>query len=363
MSNTSLYELKNLLIKRRLSVILIAFLLLTFIYGFTLKSYSFSLEIIIFECLTFLTLHLLFTVILNRIHKFYHSKSAISVVHLSTIFIFLGFYLFVNFQYADLLFVFDKKYEFFVENSYVLKGLISFLILLAIINQFWIDKHLIELDKRNQQFLEHEKRLIQVELINLKQQFQPHFLFNSLNSISALVGSEPKEARRMILLLSDFLRQSIRSKESEFEKLEDELTYLKLYLEIEKVRFGHRLNVVFDLEEELIDFKIPSQIMQPLVENAIKFGLYGNVGELTIKVKISKAEKNQESEYPSELIIVIKNPFDSTQKNQLKGTGFGLKSVEQKLNFLFKRSDLLKIETIENSDQSEFNLKLIIPQI
>ncbi|MES2587915.1 MAG: histidine kinase [Bacteroidota bacterium] len=312
--------------------------------------YSFSNEIIVFECLTFLFLHLLFVFILNRIHKFYHSKSAISIVHLSTVFAFVAFYLFVTFEYSNLLFVYDKKYAFFVQNGYVLKALISFLLLLAVINQFWIDKHLLELEKKNQQFLENEKRLIQVELMNLKQQFQPHFLFNSLNSISALVGSEPKEARRMILLLSDFLRQSIRTKESDFEKLNDELDFLKLYLEIEKVRFGHRLNIDFQLDENTIDFKMPSQILQPLVENAIKYGLYGNIGELSIQIKIYS--ENQD------LLIEITNPFDTSQKSQTKGTGFGLNSVKQKLNFLYKRNDLIKI-----TQGDTFFVKLTIPQL
>jgi two-component system, LytTR family, sensor kinase len=212
MTKSKLFQMKDFLIKRRLSFVLIVFLLLTFLYSFLLYSYKYSSEIVLFESFLLFFSHALFTIILYRIHAFYHSKSAISIVHLSTILFFVSFYLFLIFQYSNLFFAYDEKYEIFVFHSYLLKGIFSFLILLAVANQFWIDKHLIELEKNKHLFIENEKRLIQVELLNLKQQFQPHFLFNSLNSISALIGSEPKEARRMLILLSDFLRQSIRKK-------------------------------------------------------------------------------------------------------------------------------------------------------
>jgi LytS/YehU family sensor histidine kinase len=249
-----------------------------------------------------------------------------------------------------LFYQFDSNYSSFEINSYLPKGIVSFLILLAVINQFWIDKHLVELEKRNQQFIEHEKRLIQVELSNLKQQFQPHFLFNSLNSISALVGSEPKEARRMILLLSDFLRISIRNKEQDFESLKNELEFLNLYLEIEKVRFGHRLNLNLVFPENADGIQIPSQMLQPLVENAIKFGLYGNIGELTIELKIEIIEEK--------LILKIQNPYDLDFESKKNGVGFGLKSIEQKLLLLYRRNDLLQIE----KQDGVFRVKIEIPR-
>jgi sensor histidine kinase YesM len=351
MTKSKLFQMKDFLIKRRLSFVLIVFLLLTFLYSFLLYSYKYSSEIVLFESFLLFFSHALFTIILYRIHAFYHSKSAISIVHLSTILFFVSFYLFLIFQYSNLFFAYDEKYEIFVFHSYLLKGIFSFLILLAVANQFWIDKHLIELEKNKHLFIENEKRLIQVELLNLKQQFQPHFLFNSLNSISALIGSEPKEARRMLILLSDFLRQSIRKKENDFELLKDEIAYLKLYLEIEKVRFSHRLKVNVDLENNLNDLKIPSQILQPLLENAIKFGLYGNIGELEISIKIQKLDNF--------IQIEIENPYDSSSQNLKKGTGFGLSSVTQKLNFLYRRNDLILITKTENT----FNVILKIPLV
>ncbi len=81
----------------------------------------------------------------------------------------------------------------------------------------------------------------EAELFKLRRQFQPHFLFNSLNSISALIGSDPEKARHMIYQLSDFLRGTLKKDEQQWIALEEEIQYLQLYLEIEKVRFGHRL--------------------------------------------------------------------------------------------------------------------------
>lgn len=349
MAKSNLFLLKNYLIQRRLSFILIVFFIFSLFYAFILKTNNFSTYCFVYESALFFLLHALFAVVLNRIHAFYHSRSAITIVHLSTLFVFVLFYLFVNLEYANLFYFSDSKYMVFIQKSLLIKGFFSFLFLLAVVNQFWIDKHLIELEKKNNLFIENEKKLIQVELSHLHQQYQPHFLFNSLNSITALVGTEPKEARRMILLLSDFLRLSIRKKDNNFEIVEDEIDYLKLYLEIEKIRFADRLNVIFDIDSSLEKQKIPSQLLQPLLENAIKFGLYGNIGEITIKIEIKSMHDYIE--------ILFENPFNINDSIRKQGTGFGLSSIQQKLAFLYKRNDLMHIEKHSNL----FTIKVKIP--
>ena len=332
-----------------MSVILIVFLLLAGLYAALLYRYGFSRKTIVFESLSFLISHTFFALILNRIHKFYHSRSAISIVHLSTVIFFSLFYLFFIYEYANLLYEDNSFYGLYVRHSFPVRGILSFLLLLSVANQFWIDKHLLDEEKRAQSMLEHEKRLIRSELDKLKQQFQPHFLFNSLNSISALIGSQPAEARRMILLLSDFLRLSIRERDKEFESLREAREFLGLYLEIEKVRFGHRLNVEVEINPELEEEQIPVQILQPLVENAIKYGLYGNLGRLTIGVRVKREEKL--------LRMQITNPYEENAVNASKGTGFGLKSVEQKLKILYGRTDLLRIR----KSNGQFEIEISIP--
>lgn len=178
------------------------------------------------------------------------------------------------------------------------------------------------------------------ELYKLRQQLQPHFLFNSLNSISALVVTRPAEARKMIQQLSDYLRSTLKKEEYKWVSLEEELEYLRLYLDIEKVRFGHRLSTVLRQDEKALPLKLPALLLQPIVENAIKFGLYDTTENITISV-VSEIENNM-------LVIRVQNPFDPDVSKPVKGTGFGLNSVQKRLFLLFARNDLLTTDIREN---------------
>lgn len=189
----------------------------------------------------------------------------------------------------------------------------------------------------------------EAELTQLRQQLQPHFLFNSLNSISALTVSQPQKAREMVLQLSDFLRGTIRKDHQQWVSLEEELNYLKMYLDIERVRFGHRLEVVFDLADEVKQMRVPQLLIQPLLENAIKHGLYGITEDVKILVQAYKEQ--------SYLMLKIENPFDPVVAAP-KGTGFGLSSVDRRLFLLFGRKDLLE----SKAEDSLFTVILKIPQ-
>lgn len=196
-----------------------------------------------------------------------------------------------------------------------------------------------------------EKLAREAELYRLRQQLQPHFLFNSLNSISALTGSQPEKARHMIQQLSDFLRGTLKKDDQQWISLEEELQSLRLYLDIEKVRFGHRLQTEILCGESVLPLKLPSLLLQPLVENAIKFGLYDTTGEVLIRL-----EAVAEGSY---LKIIIRNPFDPETSQPLKGTGFGLSSVQRRLFLLFARQDL--VET--RREAGVFSTTILIPQL
>jgi two-component system LytT family sensor kinase len=189
----------------------------------------------------------------------------------------------------------------------------------------------------------------EAELTQLRQQLQPHFLFNSLNSINALVVSQPQKAREMVIQLSEFLRGTIRKDPQKWVSVLEELAYLRLYLDIEKVRFGHRLKINFEIEEGAESLQLPQLLIQPLLENAIKYGLYGVTEEVSINLSISKNQNY--------LMISISNPFDP-EVAPAKGTGFGLNSVERRLFLVFGRRDLLETKQVD----SNFNVKLKIPQ-
>ncbi|MBV8255462.1 MAG: histidine kinase [Chitinophaga sp.] len=185
-----------------------------------------------------------------------------------------------------------------------------------------------------------EKIVREAELYKLRQQLQPHFLFNSLNSINALIMLRPTQAREMVLKLSDFLRGSIKREDDQWISLTDELQYLGLYLDIEKVRFGHRLTTNVSYDEGAEKMFMPPMLLQPVVENAIKFGLYDTVGEIAINIRAWAGENT--------LYLEVQNPFDTDLQQPKKGTGFGLKSIHRRLYLLFARHDLLETSTNEN---------------
>ncbi len=188
----------------------------------------------------------------------------------------------------------------------------------------------------------------EAELYKLRQQLQPHFLYNSLNSISALTMIEPSKAQDMIGKLSDFLRRSVKRDGQERIPLTEELEYIEAYLSIESVRFGDRLKIVYNKSFDP-KAEIPPFILQPVMENAIKFGLYCKTGEVIISVDISQKD--------SMLIVNVTNPYDKDNQPS-RGTGFGLEGIKRRLYLLFTRTDLLDVSKTE----TEFTTTLSIPQ-
>lgn len=190
----------------------------------------------------------------------------------------------------------------------------------------------------------------EAELFKLRQQLAPHFLFNSLNSISALVGSQPEQARKMIQQLSDFLRGNLKKEEQQWVLFSEELQYLELYLDIEKVRFGHRLTTVINHDLDSLDMRLPPMLLQPIVENAIKFGLYDTTEAVTITITARSENRF--------IRISVQNPFDPETSRPGKGAGFGLSSIQRRLYLLFARADLLETRVEDN----QFTTIVKIPQ-
>jgi two-component system, LytTR family, sensor kinase len=232
----------------------------------------------------------------------------------------------------------DAGYGRFYSTTIVLRGAIGFLIVscISLVALLW--NTLQDQQETEKRKGEAERLLKEAELNNLRQQLQPHFLFNSLNSINALIGLQPQKARNMIQQLSDFLRGTLKKDQSEWVSLEEELHHLQLYLEIEKVRFGHRLNTT--VQNRADGARLPVMLLQPVVENAIKFGLYDTTEAVTIAIEASKED--------SQLVLRVKNPFDPETSLPKKGTGFGLRSVQRRLHLLFARQDLLQTQIHDN---------------
>lgn len=189
----------------------------------------------------------------------------------------------------------------------------------------------------------------EAELNALKSQINPHFLFNSLNSISSLTITNPEKAQEMVIKLSDFLRYSLSHDKNEKASLKEEFDNLSRYLDIEKVRFGARLNFVSKVPEKCINFGIPNMILQPLIENSIKHGVYNSTEE--VMVELTCSEEN------GFVVIVIKNDYDPDAIKKV-GQGIGLSNIRKRLQLIYQRQDLL--ETI--ADKMVFRAILRLPK-
>jgi two-component system LytT family sensor kinase len=189
----------------------------------------------------------------------------------------------------------------------------------------------------------------EAELTALKSQINPHFLFNSLNSVSSLTLSRPEQSREMLVKLSTYLRYSLAQDLKEMNNLSNELSNIRLYMEIEKIRFGDRLHLDFDLSTDCENLKIPNLILQPLYENAIKFGVHESLEPVCVQTKCS---------FDNDILkINISNNFDP-ESIPPKGNGIGLRNIQERLYLIYGRTDLMRIVIGEN----HFSVNLEFPQ-
>jgi two-component system, LytTR family, sensor kinase len=192
--------------------------------------------------------------------------------------------------------------------------------------------------------------LKETELNMLKSQINPHFLFNSLNSISSLTITNPEKAREMVIKLSDFLRYSVSNNTASFTTLENEMANIRRYLEIEKVRFGDKLQFSFALEGSCRHHQVPVMLLQPLFENAIKHGVYESTEQVCIDMSCEYREGYLE--------ICIVNDFDP-QARPRKGSGIGLNNIRERMRLLYKNDKLLRTVV----EGTKFSVFLSLPDI
>jgi two-component system LytT family sensor kinase len=188
------------------------------------------------------------------------------------------------------------------------------------------------------------------ELNSLKSQINPHFLFNSLNSISSLTTISPEKARDMIIKLSEFLRYSLSKDEKQLTTLGQEINNVNRYLDIEKIRFGKRLNIITKIEEECLNKKLPWLILQPVIENAIKYGVYENIEESVIELSCWCSN--------DVLRLSIKNNFDA-ELIVNKGEGIGLQNIRHRLKIIYNNDNLVNI----NNEDGIFEVVFTFPQV
>lgn len=317
---------------------------------YLLHFYGLQFTIALVDTITHTALLLCGFLLLENVFKYYLPRQAYSWLGLIFPLILTAL---VAFLANSLLLLWFRKvpdYQIFLERAFWIRIFVMLLIFYGFTLLMWVYNKLEDQFKTLERKEMIEKMSKESELVHLRQQLQPHFLFNSLNSISALVHKSPEKAREMVLQLSDFLRGTIRKKDQKWVVMEEELEYLELYLNIERVRFGQRLQVDFQVEKEALSLKIPPLMIQPLLENAVKHGLHSANGEVKISVGIKRKGNYLE--------VSITNPYDRAS-GKAEGTGFGLDAVTRRLYLMFGRHDLIDYFPADNL----FTVWIKIPQM
>jgi sensor histidine kinase YesM len=187
----------------------------------------------------------------------------------------------------------------------------------------------------------------EAELRSLKFQINPHFIFNSLNSMSALTEINPKKAKQMIIKLAEFLRYTLATNDKQMVSLNEELKNIRLYLEIEKIRFEEKFEYEEDINEECNNAQIPSMILQPLFENAIKHAVYETLDTVILKLSCARQD--------SFLKIVMQNNFEG--ESHKKGAGVGINNIKERLRLIYQQDNLMEVKKEENV----FRVTIYIP--
>ena len=199
---------------------------------------------------------------------------------------------------------------------------------------------------QDENFLKESLRTTELNL--LKSQINPHFLFNSLNSISSLTHISATKANEMIQSLSEYLRYSISFPDKERVELRTEIDNIHRFLAIEKIRFGDRLSYEFSYDVACLDTLIPPMILQPIFENAVKHGVYESIDTIHISTYMEKKEQYLE--------IVVQNNFEVSTSPKT-GTKLGLRNCSDRLRILYGNENLIQTSIVGNL----YSAKLLIP--
>ncbi|MET0623470.1 MAG: histidine kinase [Pyrinomonadaceae bacterium] len=182
-----------------------------------------------------------------------------------------------------------------------------------------------------QRYREGELRASQAQLQALKMQLHPHFLFNALHSISALVHTDPEAADKMIARLGDFLRLTLESSAAQVVPLRQEIEFLNCYLEIERIRFRDRMTTRIEVDPQVLDCGVPNLILQPIVENAIRHGVSQRAGPGHVEVRAERAGTSLRLEVRDNGRGLPERPAAKAAK----GGGVGLANTRARLQRLY----------------------------
>jgi len=277
------------------------------------------------------------------------SPAIIMINHLFGVTVTLTIWILLSFNLLHSLFTDYPNYVDFLRNSLVFRGISGVFYYAIIVSLYYLIINFRELQDKMKHESELNALLKEAELNMLRSQIRPHFLFNSLNSISSLTITDPLRAQEMVIKLSDFMRFSLDFKEEKLIPLEKEIYHIQLYFDIEKIRFGSKLCVTYNLPPTCMKMMLPALILQPLAENSVKFGLYETTGKVNIVIEAECEE--------GFLVIKTANDYDP-DGNSKKGTGLGLRNIRSRLEKIYNRNDLITI----SKGSSYFEVVIKFPQ-
>ncbi|MBN1652122.1 MAG: histidine kinase [Bacteroidales bacterium] len=269
--------------------------------------------------------------------------------HLASAIIIVSLWVYGGTYLLSLIFSNSTEYVDLIWSSIAWRYGNGFMFYIILIVVYYLYENNKEEQERKEMEAELRSTLQITEIDLLRSKLNPHFLFNSLNSLNALIQTDTESASRMLIQLADFLRFSIEKDKQEEIAFKEELENLERYMAIEQVRFGDRLKFVHAFQDNALDLKIPAMLMQPLIENTIKYGLGSKLGAIEVYISGKKQA--------GELVIEIENSYDKSA-NVKKGSGHGIENVRKRLEMIYKNAAEFSIE----KTQDVFKVRILIPQ-
>lgn len=315
-----------------------------------LNAFNWSVNIAIYDSVISYTILAFFSLSLWFVVRFLVMASADFSKIIRTVFLlFILVFLLWNISNYLILSLIINDYHFLFFETILWRFLLFLPVFILIIALYFLFGSLEKIKDQNYSAERMKNQLLETELNSLKSQINPHFLFNSLNSASSLVVSNPMKAREMIVRISDFFRGGLMMGKNQFVSINDELDHAINYLEIEKARFGDKIITEVHIENDLESIKVPSLILQPLLENVVKHGVYESTIPVKILIKVGVEGGS--------LLLSVTNNMDKTVGSEQKGTGTGLKNINARLELIYQKTDLMWIE----KTNEEFKVQLRIP--
>lgn len=249
----------------------------------------------------------------------------------------LAAFVFSTLQHLVFLYAFEASNTFFDALSLVNIG--AYFLIWQIIYFTYVLREKSRQEMLNNLYLEALNK--EAELKNLRNQINPHFMFNALNSIRALIDEDRTEARRAVNLLSNVMRSILLSEKHKLIPLGDELKLVKDFLDLEKIRFEERLNIHFDIDATAKDISIPPLLLQTLVENAIKHGVANRTQNSTINIS---AKQHKDT-----LVLIVENDVSTKKTKADKSTHTGLNNLKKRLQLMYKNEAKFLLEINEKA--------------